>query len=163
MTALELITRISIWLSVACWAWTVAAILRGGATNATRWVWGAGADLFIIHAIAAFAKFYDWSHAVAVKETAVQTLEATGIDTGAGLWLNYLFGLVWCSDAAFWWIAGTARYVGRARWIHALVHGFMAFMILQGTVFFGHGAVVYFGAIVFLTLAILIARRQAGR
>ena len=163
MTALELLVRASIWISVACWAWSVSAMLRGRATDATRWVWGAGADFFIIHAIAAFAHFYDWSHTVAVRETAAQTLEATGVDTGTGLWLNYLFGLVWCCDAAFWWIIGTPRYVGRGRWIHGLVHGFMAFMILQGTVFFGHGAVVYFGALIFLALAVLLALQRANR
>lgn len=158
MDVLEILTRVSIWLSVGCWAWGVAALLRGRVAEGTRRAWTLGVVFYLVHSGAAFAGSYEWSHAVAIEETARQTLEATGFDSGMGLWLNYAFGLIWLLDAASWWILGTGRYLGRPRSIQWVVHGFMAFMILNGTVFFGHGAVVYFGALVFLVLAMLIVR-----
>ena len=58
----------------------------------------------------AFHAHHDWSHAEAHAHVERRTAQLTGVASGVGLWLNYLFGLVWLGDAMFWWIAGDARY-----------------------------------------------------
>lgn len=163
MDALELLTRASIWLSVGCWALGVAALIQRKAGAWSRWLWTAGLAFYLIHSIAAFARFYDWSHAVALEETAAQTLAATGFASGAGIWFNYAFGLIWLIDAAFWWTVGTPRYTERPKFIQRSIHGFMAFMIFNGTVVFGHGFVVAFGALVFAGLGWLAMRFRFRR
>ncbi len=152
MDALELLTRASIWLSVGCWALGVAALIQRKADAGSRRLWTAGLLLYLVHSILAFARFYDWSHAMAFEETAAQTLMATGFESGAGIWFNYAFGMIWSVDAAYWWVAGTPRYTERPKFIQRSIHGFMAFMIFNGTVVFGHGFVVAFGTLVFAGL-----------
>ena len=55
-----------------------------------------------MHVAAAFHYYYEWSHAVGLAETARQTEELTGMASGSGLYLNYLFTLVWLADGIYW-------------------------------------------------------------
>lgn len=160
MPAVEWLTRVTIWLSVACWAWVIARRIRGNLTAREAWIWVLGALLFVTHALAAFAAFYEWSQAVALRETARQTQEATGFDSGAGLWFNYAFGVLWLVDAADWLKVGSDRYRRRpAAWRWG-VDLFMAFMVFNGTVVFGQGPVVWLGVGLFLGLVFEVVRRR---
>jgi hypothetical protein len=67
-------------------------------------------------------------------------LETTGVNSGAGLFLNYGFAVVWALHVGWWWLAQESHRV-RARLIERLIHGFMAFMWFNATVVFGHGIV----------------------
>ncbi len=110
----------------------------------TRAMWTAGCALFLAHAAAAFHFHHHWSHAAAEAETARQTQALFGVATGSGLWFNYAFALVWLIDAIWWWSA-PARYAARPRWLHAAVHGFMAFMFFNGAVVFAAGPTRWLG------------------
>ena len=99
------IVYVSVWVALLCYP--AAAIGRAAAQPVVRrWarlVWTAGCLAFWLHVVSAFGVFYQWSHAIAVAATATQTLAATGVDSGAGLYLNYLFALLWTIDMACWW------------------------------------------------------------
>lgn len=92
----------------------------------------------VVHSAAAFEVFYARSHAVATAATARQTAAMTGVDYGGGIYLNYLFLLVWVADAAWWWLR-PASYEGRRPVIAAIVRGFLLFMFLNGAVVFADG------------------------
>lgn len=136
----------SVWLALLCYpagparlAATAPAVRR-----AALLAWTVGCAAFLVHAVSSFAVFYDWSHATALRETARQVEELTGRPLGAGLYANYLFGLVWLADVVRCW-AG-ARRPGR---LAALaLHGFMLFIIFNATVVFADGATRVLGVAV---------------
>ncbi len=149
----EILVRATIWLAVAGWAvgagwwWFGRGAWPGGESLAFG-LWSAGLILFLAHVILAYGVFYGWSQAVAYEETARQTHEVTGWRSGMGLWWNYAFGLVWLGDFLVWWrLRRDVRPVAswRSGWGHRIAHGFMAFMVLNGTVVFGQGAVRWYG------------------
>ena len=137
----ELITRWTVRVALIFYAATLALRLAAPSRrSAARILWTIGCLAFLAHVIAAFAFFHDWSHAHAYRETARQTRELFSIDSGAGLYLNYLFTLAWAIDAAYWWAAGPDAYDRRPRWVGVTLHAFFAFMVFNGAVVFAHGA-----------------------
>ena len=122
---------------MAYYAIAVAAfLLRRG--ELARRAWTAGAVFFVGHVIAAFEVVHHWSHLAALTETARQTLAMTGFNSGFGLWLNYLFAAIWVADVAIMWLA-PRRYASRPRSLVWLLHGFLLFMVINGTIVFAHG------------------------
>lgn len=103
-----------------------------------RMAWTCGATLMAVHSAAAFMLLYDGSHATAVAATARQTAALTGVESGAGIYINYAFLALWITDAAWWWIA-PATYAARGRVIDASISGFFLFMFLNGAVIFADG------------------------
>src|SRR5829696_6401898 len=76
-----------------------------------QWAWWSfttGLLLAVFHTVVSFAVVHDWSHAHAVRSTALQTQEVYGIDAGWGVYVNYVFLAVWLADA-WWWRADPAR------------------------------------------------------
>ena len=142
------LTRLSIWAALGGYAISVGTLLLfpGCGRRLARWVWTAGLVFFLMHVAAAFHYYYDWSHAVGLKETARQTRELTGLDSSQGLYLNYLFTGVWLVDTGYWWGAGLNRYASRPLWIVGLVHGFFIFMIVNGAVVFVEGHARWLGS-----------------
>ena len=133
----DLPTRLSIWLALALFA---AAQLRrrqpGTPTgSASVWLSAFGLLVFVCHVVLAFEFHYDWDHATALAETAAQTEALTGVSTGSGLYLNYLFGLVWFAEL-YWWNKSTGRHTNRATWTERAVRSFFLFMIVNGAVVF---------------------------
>ncbi len=166
MPAAELFVRATIWLALACYPAGPAALAAGDrrVQRLGRWLWSAGCLAYLAHVVAAYGHFYDWSHAVGLRETARQTEAVTGVASGAGLWLNYLFTLVWLADVAWWWLAGE-RYLRRGRALLAAEHLFLLFIIFNATVAFEQGSARAAGLVVTVAgLAALIAalrRRKA--
>ncbi|MCB1229648.1 MAG: hypothetical protein KDN19_05250 [Verrucomicrobiae bacterium] len=153
-----MVTRISIWVAVAAWAGVIAGLLRGRRGRCLRFTWTIGLVAYLLHVMAAFAGFYRWSHAVAYAETARQTAEQTGFSSGFGLWLNYLVAALWGIDVARWWITGKVRPEGMMRKLWWGWHVFLAFMIFNGTIVFGHGPVRWYGVAIFTVLAAIAWR-----
>jgi hypothetical protein len=104
----------------------------------SRVAWTVGALLAAAHALLAFAVFYGWSHAVAREATARETAALTGLDFAGGIYVNYLFLLVWLGDAAWWWVAARS-YAARPRWVGVTIRGFIFFIIVNGAVVFADG------------------------
>src|SRR5262245_2474010 len=98
-----------------------------------RLAWTLGCLCFVAHVFGAFQYFHHWSHAAAYIETARQTRELTGWESGSGLYFNYAFLAVWVIDALWWWV-DFEGYERRPRWISASVHGFLAFLCFNATV-----------------------------
>ncbi len=90
----------------------------------------------------------------AYRETARQTGELTGFHWGGGLFLNYLLGVLWLADVVWWWMT-PASFARRPRGLVLAWHGFLYFMVVNGTVVFGSGPVRWFGLLLCGGLVVL--------
>lgn len=155
-----LVLRLSIWLALVLWLAGPASALVGrsspGWQRAARTLWTLGFAAYAVHVATAFHVVHDWSHAAAYAATARDTAAVTGVESGFGLWLNYLFTALWAADAASWWRLGIAGYRRRPRWVAAGSYGFMAFMAFHATVVFEQGPVRAFGLAGSALLALLL-------
>ena len=155
----EWIVRASVWLALLSYpAGPLGlAISTIPGRRVLRVAWTLGAAVFLLHVISSFHVFYDWSHTVAVNETARQVEELTGRPFGAGLYLNYVFTAIWVFDAGWWWF--DAAGYRRRSWIGVLlIHGFFLFMIFNATVVFEDGAVRVMGLLVTTVGAIALVK-----
>lgn len=100
------------------------------------------------------------SHAAALRFTAQRTREITGLDWGGGLYINYLFTLLWLADLAAWWRLGP-DYPRRHRRIYRLVQAIFAFMAFNATVIFGPALWRGVAAVFALLLATAWLRRAS--
>lgn len=103
-----------------------------------RTAWTIGLIVFVVHVAVAFDVYHQWSHADAFERTHQQS------GFGEGIFVSYLFTLVWAGDVFWWWIR-PASYVGRSTWISTTVHWFLAFIAINGTIVFAGGPVRWFG------------------
>ena len=55
---------------------------------------------------------------------------------GGGIVVNYLFAAVWLGDLVWWWV-NPMSHASRPKWIGWVVHGFLAFVVVNATVVFG--------------------------
>jgi hypothetical protein len=125
----------TIWLgrsSAAAYVLALILMLRHSPMRA-RIAWTAAAAIYLLHVYGAFEYFYAWSHTLAYRETARQTAGLFGVNSGAGLYLNYAFTAVWLADCTWWWLSPESYRV-RPVLVSAGVHAFLAFMFLNATV-----------------------------
>jgi hypothetical protein len=125
----------------------------------TRLLWSSGLLFYLAHVAAAFHFVHGWSHERASAETARQTRELFGVDSGLGLWLNYAFTIVWIADVLWWWFDEDG-YLVRRPWIDVATQAFMAFMFLNGAVVFGHGLARWLGLAATVALSVLWLRSR---
>ena len=83
MSAADLLVR-----GTACMAFVlyVAALVLGKRPDWSRGLWTTGCLVFWLHVACAFQFVHHWSHAEAFEATARQTLETTGVASGALFW-----------------------------------------------------------------------------
>jgi hypothetical protein len=117
-----------------------------------RWCWTLAWAAYLIHLAMAFHHYHDWSHAAAVEHTR----EVSGV--GEGIYVSHLFTLLWTLDVAFWWLRPNG-YAQRSAMLGWLLHGFMAFVIFNGTVVYEHGFIRWAGVALFVELAALSVYR----
>ena len=127
-------------------------------STAARALWTVALAAYLVHVVRAFDAVHGWSHARAFADTARQTAELFGVSSGAGLWLNYLFTVVWCGDVAWWW-AAPRGYVARPIGCTAAIHAFLAFLFFNATVVFGRGFSRWFGVSATIALIVLAVGR----
>lgn len=137
-TGITVLTLWTVRLACVCYAIAVAAWIRRR-RGAARVAWTAGLGFYLLHVAAAFQFHHQWSHAAAYRETARQTQALFGFDWGGGLWFNYVFTAVWAVDAAWLWMA-QETYYRRSRALAVAIHGFLAFMFVNGAIVFGSPA-----------------------
>lgn len=147
----EFLTRLSVWLAIAGYAagaaMRIVAVGRAQMIERARWAWTIGCAFFLAHVVCAFAFYHQWSHSMAHRETARQTVELTGWHWGGGLYFNYAFAVAWLSDVLWWWCQ-PVRFARRPPWLEGLWQGVFFFMVLNGTIVFGRGPVRWLGMLV---------------
>src|SRR5438876_3113025 len=97
----EWLTRGAVWLALSLYVGGEVAqtFSRGQQSRVlSRWLSSVGCAAFGVHVACAFQFYHNWSHAAAYAETARQTAEFTGWKWGGGIYINYLFALVWLGE-----------------------------------------------------------------
>jgi hypothetical protein len=157
----EPLVRNTIRLSLA---WYVAALglmtrLRAAdwttrtlSGQAARWCWTWAWLVYVVHVALAFHYVHHWSHAEAFEHVRKES------GFGPGIFVSYLFTALWTADVIAWWIA-PARYAVRAAWIDCSLHGFMLFIVFNGTVVYESGPIRWAAVVAFAVLAWLFVRR----
>lgn len=144
----DLLTVWTIRVSAALYLATVLILLRRTRTvsqlDAARWLWTLGFILYVEHIVCAFEFVHHWNHAVAYAETARQTAQTVGVEWGGGIYINYLFGLVWGADVLWWWLR-PASHARRPLWASAAVHGFLVFIMFNACVVFAPRPMLWWG------------------
>ena len=131
-----------LWSVRASLALLTAGFVAGsfGRRRTAARCWGGGAALMWLHVALAMGGRHGWSHAAAVRETARQTGDLTGLAWGGGVWVNYLFAAVWTGDAV-----RRVRGGGPGR-IETAVGAFLGFVAVNGAVVFADGPARWCGA-----------------
>ena len=106
-----------------------------------RPVWILGSICYICHVISAFSLHHHWSHSAAYIYTAATTNDLVGIDSGLGLWVNYVFTAVWVGEGL---LPGRWAVTANRRFNH-IVRSVFLFMIINGAVVFVAGPQRWFG------------------
>ncbi len=160
--------RNTIRLSLAYYALALNAMLwlrrsewrEGGLARA--W-WTLAWLAYVTHVAMAFHYYHGWSHAHAVEHVR----EVSG--AGEGLFVSYFFTLVWTADVLSWWL-WPGGYAHRPPWVGWTLHGFMLFIVFNGTVVYEEGPIRWAGAAGFAELAVMAwvsrftwRRHQPGR
>jgi biotin transporter BioY len=160
----ELLTRATIWLALLLYALGAVWWFNRHRLHAARLAWSVGLLAFIAHVLLAFHYFHAWSQSQALVETARQTEALTGLSSGSGLYLNYLFGIAWLAIILRWWFV-TDALEAPPTLLDRAWHGFALFMIFNGTVVFGRGPIRWVGAAIcgIVVLAWFRASRRAHR
>src|SRR6185312_10642020 len=104
-----------------------------GIARPTRWAYSIGCILCLLHVAVAFHLGHGWSARAAYEHTE----RVSGY--GWGVYVNYLFVAIWIADAAWAWIA-LEPYLHRPIGLSLLIAGSMAFLMINATIVFGHGA-----------------------
>ena len=160
----EFLTRITIWIALAGYAFAAITGLLAGQRpqwqRRARWAWTIGCAAFIAHVFCAFNYYYAWSHRAAYRETARQTAEVFGLDWGGGVFVGYAFTIAWVTDVVWWWLGRESRQQ-RPRYLVIAWHAFFIFIIFNGTVVFETGLVRWLGLALCSALALLLWRNAA--
>ena len=125
-------------LFVACYAGRVcldvARRTDPGSQRLARWIWTGGCLMCLVHFAVSFHFEHHWSHSAAYDHVLRRTQHATGLATGIGLYVNYLFAVVWTWDCIQWW---RNLEWPRQRILYWIVQALFAFLIFQATAVFG--------------------------
>ena len=147
----DAVTRQTARVAVLFWGVAAAQLLIHDRAWG-RAAWTVGAATFLIHVATAFDRVHHWSHDAAVLH--VETVSGFG----PGLFASYAFTLLWTADAAWWWIDGPG-YDRRPAWLDRTIHGFIAFVVFNGTVVYETGFIRWVSVVLFAVLGVLFLRR----
>jgi hypothetical protein len=163
----EILTRVSIWITIIAFAIGFAAFAlsrnRRNWDATARLAWTVACAALLAHVAFAFHFFHGWSHDDAYLETARQTENVVGLNWGGGLYINYALVIGWVLDTVCWWVLGLEVYRSRAWPLVTAWRGFLIFIIFNATVVFKTGFVRWAGLLVCLALGLawLIGARDS--
>jgi hypothetical protein len=124
-----------------------------GIGRVARLCWSLACLVYLVHVALAFQYYHGWSHTEAVRHVEAES------GFGPGIFVSYLFTLAWTADAA-WWGLRPADYARRPGWIGWSLHGFLAFVIFNGSVVYASGPVRWAGVGLFVVLAVCLWWRR---
>src|SRR5262249_50493191 len=98
------------WFALYATIWAALALFVAGEAGKrlrreAPWAWPAsvaGALLCAVHIVIAMGFRHHWSNASAIEETARQTASVYGVAWGGGVYVNYLFVVVWMAYLWRW-------------------------------------------------------------
>lgn len=151
----DLVTRQTARVAVLFWAVAAAAILLRRREFGRR-AWTLACLAYLVHVATAFDQVHGWSHAAAFRH--VETVSGFG----PGIFVSYAFSLVWAADVAWWWL-DRAGYDRRPAWVDWTLHGFIAFVVFNGTVVYETGIIRWASLIAFAVLGVLLVYRRRAR
>ena len=148
----------TIWISLAFF---VAGQHGYRLARLPGWVHAAnaiGLALCVIHIALAMGSVHGWRQAAAIEATAIQTESVYGLRWGGGVFVNYLFVVVWALEA--WWRTRTRAFADSrfARW---LLRTFYAVVVFNAAVVFARGSMRMAGLV--LVVALVLAWRPHPR
>jgi hypothetical protein len=152
----ETLTRNTIRLSLAWYAIALVLMMHLGRDDwrcatvlgrVARWCWTWAIATFLVHLAMAFHFYHGWSHAHAFEHTR----QTSGV--GEGLYVSYLFTLLWIADA-LWWHVRPEAYATRPARLGVGLHAFMLFIVFNGMIVFESGAIRWAGVAMFIALAL---------
>ncbi len=120
------------------------------------YIWLFGSLCALFHAFFAMGFYHQWSHDLAIEDTAQKTDSLLGLSFGAGIYFNYVFVVIWLLDA-IWWIVNSNHYESRSSWITWMIYGYLIFIAINGAIVFETGPVRRFGIAVLILFGILLA------
>ncbi len=127
-------------LATVAWALGEVLMRRSAvADRLARAAWTVGVALALFHVLLAFEFVYAWDHEAPVDATAHQTAELVGWDWRGGIYINYIFLMLWLADVAWWWMAPRSHAERSVRFERARLALF-AFMFFNGAVVFASAA-----------------------
>jgi hypothetical protein len=154
------VVRGTMILATVAWASGEALLRRsGGADRLARSLSTTGLVLAVIHVVLAFEFVYAWNHEAAVEATARQSAERFGWAWRGGIYVNYLFLLLWLADVCWWWVA-PASHAARPVQIESARLGLFLFMFLNGAVIFASGVGRLVGTACVVLVVASLARRR---
>jgi hypothetical protein len=151
----------TIYISLTFYAIALALLIsaRNERTlKLARLAWTMAFVFYVAHIISAYHFQHHWSQADALQHAAKRTYDVVGLDWDGGIYVNYVFTLVWLCDVAWWWADATG-YRNRPKWLTGSIHAFFVFIAFNSSVVFAEGAVRWIGLVVTLALAGLWAIR----
>jgi hypothetical protein len=140
------IIRGTAWIAFALYVAgeIVAAQPFSGALKMFRWLSSLGCIALLAHIACAFQFRHNWSESAAYADTARQTAALTGWNWGGGVYVNYLFALVWIVEVIRLWASRSTVEYGTG-WRAHVLHGFFLFMFLNAAVIFVHSPARWLG------------------
>lgn len=149
---------LTIWAALCLF--TAGEIGRARSARRLGWPWHAsalGLALSVVHTVIAFDVVHGWSHDDAVRNTALQTERVFGSAVGRGVYVNYVFFLVWLIDLVQWRRDGGIER--RSTGALLALHIFYLVIILNAAVIFAAGSRRLAGA----ALVILLSGAWVGQ
>ncbi|MEZ6121763.1 MAG: hypothetical protein R3C49_01155 [Planctomycetaceae bacterium] len=145
-------------LSVALYAASVwkSVNRRNGAFGADRvraWLWSSSWLMCVVHVLCAFHFQHHWDHDAALLHTAEMTERVVGLHWSGGLYINYLFLVMWGCDCI-------SQLIGIRTHSPVTMQAVAAFMMFNATAIFGPG---WWWAVVVLFSGCLWFRRRSAR
>ena len=132
----------TIWLSMILFVGGEAGKRFVRADNTPKWPWWAwtiGVIFCAVHMAIAMAVRYDWNHQDAVRATAEQAAGVYGITWSGGLYVNYVFLLIWAGETA-WWAISPSAYLSRGAALMWSLRAFYFVIIVNAVVLFARPA-----------------------
>ena len=124
------------------------------------WAWAVGVVLCAVHMVIAMAVRYGLSHRDAVRGTAEQAAAVYGIGWSGGLYVNYVFLLIWAGETA-WWATSPRTYLSRGAILEWSLRTFYFVIIFNAVVVFARPMMRPVGMLLIAALVATWVRKGA--